>query len=82
MASAASDLPPNYSAAPIHVKHAELERSDESPYRSVCPACKEGVLLVGRDDEMKLMAVDNCILCGQTFVYDDIEEMRKMDWSL
>lgn len=62
----------------VDVRHRDLARcSDESVYRSHCPTCKEGVLLVYRDPKtFQLMAEDNCILCGQRYKYLDIEELR------
>ena len=68
--------------SPIQVKHSELDRdSSNSIYRSECPVCKIGILLVRRDDDsFVLKAEDRCILCGQKFVYDDIDEMRKKDF--
>ncbi len=65
--------------APITVVHAKLERiSDNSIFRSVCPACTKGTLLVRRDHTtFKLIAEDNCILCGQQFVYSDIDNLKK-----
>ena len=64
---------------PVEVAHTELERtSDESMFRSVCPVCEEGTLLVRRDHEtFKLIESDNCVLCGQQFVYLDIDDLRK-----
>ena len=64
---------------PITVVHADLERAnDESIFRSVCPVCEEGLLMVGRDQStFKLVAEDNCILCGQKVVYSDIDDLRK-----
>ena len=62
----------------IHVNHAGLERIDESVYRSVCPVCKEGLLLVRRDDEtFEILEKDHCVLCGQQFIYNDIKELKK-----
>lgn len=60
------------------VKHSNLERSSpNSPYRSHCPVCEDGVLLVGRDlDTFELKELDICVCCGQHFRYTDIEEMR------
>lgn len=57
----------------IRVVHAELERADEdSAYRSVCPVCKTGLLLIHRDKEtFKLVRSDICIQCGQGFYYTD-----------
>ncbi len=68
----------NIDKEPITVKHSRLERTDDSDFRSVCPICKEGTLLVQRDlDSFKIRADDFCILCGQRFIYSDIDEMRK-----
>ncbi len=63
----------NANKEPIEVKHADLERSGESAYRSVCPSCKAGYLLVKRDQTtFEILSEDNCILCGQQFVYMDL----------
>lgn len=69
----------NIYAKPIRIPHAELERADDvSVYRSVCPVCHVGLLLVQRDQEtLQLLAGDNCTLCGQPIVYTDIESMRQ-----
>jgi hypothetical protein len=69
----------NINKDPIVVVHADLERStDGSIFRSVCPICKEGLLMVSRDQStLKLVAEDNCILCGQMVVYSDIDNLRK-----
>ena len=41
--------------------------------RRLCPVCEEGVLLGRRDDEtLEMLKTDNCILCGQSFVYNDL----------
>lgn len=65
---------------PIHVKHADLVRIGDSMYRSKCPVCSDGHLLVNRDQvTMDLLAADRCVLCGQLFIYDDIEEMRERE---
>jgi hypothetical protein len=62
----------------IMVKHSELERSDESIFRSNCPECKEGILPVSRNYEtFELEAEDRCLLCGQRYIYQDIEEIGK-----
>ena len=62
----------------ISIKHSELERvSPNSPYRSFCPACKDGVLPVSRDREtLELIDRDRCLLCGQEVVYSDIKFLR------
>ncbi len=58
---------------PLHVRHSELKRfSGLSPFRSECPVCKSGVLLVGREKgTLNLLRYDNCISCGQRVVYVD-----------
>jgi hypothetical protein len=63
----------------MEVQHGTLTRADdESPYRSNCPVCKDGVLLVGRDWETgELEEMDHCMACGQRFRYLDIERMRR-----
>lgn len=63
----------NVGATPIFVRHTKLKRiSDSSPFRSWCPVCDQGVLLVGRNlGETRLRRVDNCSLCGQVVIYED-----------
>jgi predicted RNA-binding Zn-ribbon protein involved in translation (DUF1610 family) len=55
------------------VQHSNLERaSEDSPYRSWCPECGKGILMVGRDnDTLKLQKIDHCTHCGQLFFYED-----------
>ena len=62
----------------IHVNHSDLERSDEnSMFRSNCPECKVGILLVARDKvTFKIIPYDRCTLCGQSFYYDDYEKFN------
>lgn len=63
----------NLGKPPIKVKHSELKRVDDSSYRSVCPVCKDGVLLMRRDPQTyELLNVDVCILCGQLFIYEEM----------
>lgn len=60
------------------IRHADLKRLGDSAYRSECPECKEGVLLVCLDQRtLKLLEIDRCVLCGQQFRYLDIAQMRK-----
>ena len=64
----------------IHVKHKELERALDSDYKSICPKCKKGLLLFRRDDNtLMLLPDDVCILCGQHFIYDDVNEINMME---
>jgi len=59
------------------VKHGSLIPWGESIYKRECPECKKGILLVVRDIKNgKLLANDQCILCGQRYEYTDIEELN------
>ena len=57
----------------MSVRHADLERiSDQEVFKSFCPVCDQGVVLVARD--MKngcLSRYEHCTLCGQHFFYTD-----------
>jgi hypothetical protein len=66
--------PYNLNNSPIRVAHAELERyGEDSAYKSKCPVCEGGILLVTRlqSDGLKLSRYDSCVSCGQTFFYTD-----------
>ena len=64
----------------IKIKHDDLKRFGDSLFRSECPKCKDGILLVYRDGKtFRLKAEDRCVTCGQLFEYTDIDEMRKED---
>ena len=64
----------NWSAEPIPVRHSDLERHGESPYRSICPKCGTGILLLARDlKTFRLLAEDRCISCAQPVYYLDKE---------
>jgi hypothetical protein len=66
----------------VFLEHKKLKRSDESPYRSECPFCDDGVFLIRRDEKtFELLELDNCISCGQHVVYKDIEDLRKEEKS-
>ena len=66
---------------PIEVRHQDLEPdSDESLFRSECPICSRGVLLVRRDQKtFHLSSWDNCISCGQQFIYTDFENSGEVE---
>lgn len=57
----------------LRVSHARLQRvSSESAFRSRCPACEKGILLVCRDQEtFAIINTDCCVLCGQRVIYTD-----------
>lgn len=78
----------NIDKPPRRVIHASLTRvNDDSPFRSWCPICDEGILLVRQgfvdegnnwhdlppDDKVaiKRSRADRCTLCGQVFWYTD-----------
>lgn len=71
--------PQNLDNPPLVVRHASLRRfSDTSDYKSCCPVCEDGLLMVWRDDKtLELKAEDYCVLCGQRVVYEDIEDLRR-----
>ena len=68
----------NAEASTLEVQHGELERiSKESAFKSKCPACSDGILLVGRDGEtFLLLERDYCIVCAQSVKYLDIDELN------
>jgi DNA-directed RNA polymerase subunit RPC12/RpoP len=63
----------NFQNTPIKIKHAELKRMHNSKYKSECPACEKGILLMMRNKDSTLSSKDNCTACGQPFIYTDIK---------
>ena len=72
----------NLRAHVMHVNHADLEKADDKPsLRRVCPVCNIGLLVMRRDPVTYVLSEhDNCLLCGQPVVYDDIAQVRAADW--
>ena len=67
----------NIDKNPISIKHSELKRAGNSLYKSHCPICDDGILLVTRDkDTAVLLEEDRCINCGQVFIYEDIQNLK------
>ena len=66
----------------VIVEHKNLERySDNSIFKSICPKCKVGVLLVSRDTvTFELLDHDRCLLCGQLYIYSDINYLKTQNW--
>jgi len=61
----------------IYLKHSDLERVSDSLFKSSCPICKRGVLLVHRHPKTFLLEeFDHCVLCGQRFIYTDIQLLK------
>jgi hypothetical protein len=57
----------------VRVRHLVLKRVNEtSPFRSWCPVCDQGIMLVHREG-VELLRVDHCSMCGQRFIYEDDE---------
>lgn len=70
----------NIGRDPIAIKHSALEHVDDSAYVSNCPICIKGLLLIARDQQTgELAAEDICLVCMQTFIYTDIDKLRKKD---
>jgi len=67
-------LPANYNQPVKRVFHHMLDREGSSQTKSVCPVCKEGVLLMRRDNRGLLMPEDTCMLCAQQFYYVDVAD--------
>lgn len=63
----------------MHINFYSLQRfSKDHNFKNVCPCCEDGVLLMGRDlTTGELLPTDCCIGCGQSVIYDDIEEVRE-----
>jgi len=55
----------------VEVCWKDLTRVGGSRYRSECPVCEFGTLLIKRDEdhEYRLCRDDNCVLCGQLIRY-------------
>ena len=63
----------NINKPTIKISHKKLKRIGNSAYRSKCPICKEGILLVQRNQKtFELLKLDRCILCGQSFEYTNL----------
>lgn len=57
----------------VRLRHSSLKRmNNTSPFRSWCPICDQGVMLVQREGA-HLLRVDHCTMCGQRFIYEDDE---------
>ncbi len=63
--------PQNIDAPIVMVDHASLTRfSEDSAYKSECPICPNGVLLIYRENGV-LQRHDRCVSCGQQVFYLD-----------
>lgn len=52
--------------------------SDESEYKRECPACNVGFVAIRRNQDAPFFMRNNgwCLLCGQQFIYNDIEDNK------
>lgn len=65
----------NSELPPVEVRHQDLERFDDSEYKSKCPVCENGMLLMERDMvTLKLKSRDICFSCGRRVIYTDLVE--------
>ncbi len=73
------DRPPwNYDNPTETVFHSKLRPADAGRYKSECPKCRIGMLPVRRDDKtFNILKEDNCLLCGQHFIYADVDNIGK-----
>jgi uncharacterized protein (DUF983 family) len=62
--------PANIEAPILRVWHSNLERAYASAYKSECPACPDGTLLIYRFEGV-LQRLDRCVSCGQRVFYLD-----------
>lgn len=69
-------IAPNVFKPVLPVRYADLRRfNDQSPYKSCCPVCGDGILLMTRHPETgALLTRDTCVLCGQHFHYTDLDQ--------
>ena len=52
--------------------------SESSPFKLVCPECEVGIVGICRDRKtFRIENSSNCMLCGQHFVFMDLNEMKK-----
>ena len=63
----------NKDRAVEYVDHQDLERVGDSAFKSECPFCNHGILLMRRDDQFRLLKFDSCCLCAQKVYYNDDE---------
>ncbi len=58
----------------ISVRHSRLVRYGDSRYKSTCPACREGLLMMQRmGPGVRLSRHDTCTLCCQRVFYTDVD---------
>jgi len=71
-----------HNAPAMEVEHYRLDPADRlsNKWASACPVCGDGMLMVRRDPQSRVLQdIDNCLLCGQVVIYADIAQMRAND---
>lgn len=67
----------NLHSTPLEISHGELERTGESPFRSLCPVCSTGILPISVrhpiSEEFVFDRFERCTFCAQVFWYTDNE---------
>jgi len=68
----------NLNSPVVKIYHSKLKRVGDSYYKSECPFCDEGILLVRRElhNDFKLSAFDRCVCCAQQVEYLDVSKLR------
>lgn len=68
--------PENLEKNPIHINHKDLKNFGDGAYKSECPVCDDGLLLMRRNMKtLKLDKHDICVSCGQRVIYDDLNHL-------
>lgn len=72
----------NAAAPVLHLAHGAQQPVFPGQWSVACPVCDEGRLSVHRSSRnLKLLAPDVCLLCGQRVAWTDIAVMRERDWA-
>lgn len=67
---------PNIDRKRIRLYHSDLPKVRDDVYRRKCPFCLDGMLLLSRGEDGRLVPNDMCIGCGQRVEYLDIKEIE------
>ena len=68
----------NYLRKPIHIRHRSLKRASKyNDFVSFCPICYDGILPMQDEKTFKLKKHDRCNICGQRFIYTDINNISE-----
>lgn len=56
----------------IGLFHRNLKRIGDSVFKSYCPFCSNGLLLMRRNEKLELELEDSCTNCGRFVLYIDV----------